>query len=98
MTMTRQQHRELAELLQAFYEIQPEEMDQLTEQRWHPFLASLASDSDRTFALTAYFSMVNHNFSQLVIYLGQLSEEELDQFRPALSGFQELQKAFEAYA
>lgn len=96
MTLTRTQNKDLAELLHLFYNIEPTEMPQFMEQRWHPFLSSLSSDSDRAFALTAYFDLVNFKSSQLIIHLGQLSDEELDQYLPALKGFQELQKAFEA--
>lgn len=96
MTMTRQQHKDLSDLLTAFYKIEPTEMDDLVNNRWHPFLSTLHSDADRAFALTAYFDLVNHNFSQLLIHLGQLSEAELAVFRPMLSEFLELEQAFRA--
>ena len=95
MTLTRQQHKELADLLVAFSNVPPNQMDNFVEQRWTPFLSSLSSDSDRAFALSAYFDMANYNFSQVLIRLGQLSEEELRELRPALEGFVELEKAFE---
>jgi hypothetical protein len=96
MAMTRQQYKQLSELLQGFYHIDPEQMDTYNQMQWHPFLASLSNDQDRAFALTAYFNLASHNFSQLLIHLGQLSDVELAAFRPALEGFLDVQKAFEA--
>ena len=96
MTMTRQQHKDLSDLLTAFYKIEPTEMDDLVNNRWHPFLSTLHSDADRAFALTAYFDLVNHNFSKLLIHLEQLSDAELAVFRPMLSEFLELEQAFRA--
>jgi hypothetical protein len=92
--MTRQQHKELAALLHSFYRIEPEGMQHLVDLKWHPFVASLHSDEDRAFALSAYFDLVNYNFSQLLIRLGQLSEEELAPFRPLLADFKKLEKEF----
>ena len=94
--MTREQHKQLAELLQLFNTVEPNQVDDLDKNRWRPFLDSLPTDRDRVFALTAYFDQANYNLSQVVIRLGQLSEEELRELRPALEGFIELEKAFEA--
>jgi hypothetical protein len=94
--MTREQHKKLAELLQLFNTSEPEQIEDFDKNRWRPFLASLSSDKDRVFALSAYFDQANYNLSQIVIRLGQLSEEELRELRPALEGFVELEKAFEA--
>lgn len=96
--MTREQNSQLAQLLHAFYQIEstPAAMERLVKEQWQPFLASLHSDSDRAFALTAYFDLVNYNFSQLLIHLGQLNQDELAAFKPLLASFQKLENEFRA--
>lgn len=98
MTMTRLQNKELALLLQAFYQIDPtsEAMETLVNEQWQPFLNALPSDKERSFAITAYFELTNYNFSQLLIHLGQLSKEQLAEFKPLLASFQQLENDFRA--
>lgn len=98
ITMTQVQNKQLADLLHSFYQIAPDTtaMGRLVEERWTPFLDSLYSDGDRAFALTAYFDLVNYNFSQLLIHLGQLNKDEIAVFYPMLASFKELENEFKA--
>ncbi|MDO8368127.1 MAG: hypothetical protein Q7T20_15095, partial [Saprospiraceae bacterium] len=92
--MTQEHHKRLAELLQLFNTVEPEEMEALDKEQWRPFLASLNSDHDRVFALTAYFDMANYNLSRLANRIGQLTREDFEVLQPALEGFKTLEDQF----
>ncbi len=96
--MTQEQHKRLSELLHLFNTVEPEQVEELDHKQWRPFLASLTSDKDRVFALTAYFDMANYNLSRLANRLGQLNREDLEVLRPSLEGFKTLEEQFRARA
>lgn len=96
--MTQEQHKRLAELLQLFNTVEPEILDALDKDQWRPFLASLPTDQDRVFALTAYFDMANYNLSRLANRIAGLNREELEGLKPALDGFKTLEDQFRAIA
>ena len=96
--MTQEHHKRLAELLQLFNTVEPEEVEALDKDQWRPFLASLSSDQDRVFALTAYFDMANYNLSRLANRIGQLTREDLEGLQPSLEGFKTLEDQFRARA
>ncbi|MFN0173577.1 MAG: hypothetical protein ACKVU0_02925 [Saprospiraceae bacterium] len=96
--MTQENHKRLAELLHLFNTVEPEQIEALDNEQWRPFLASLASDKERVFALTAYFDMANYNLSRLANRLGQLTREDLEVLQPSLEGFKTLEDKFRAHA
>lgn len=96
--MTQEQHTRLAELLQLFNTVEPEQIEALDHEQWRPFLASLDSDNDRAFALTSYFDMANYNLSRLANRIGQLNREDYEVLQPALEGFKTLEEQFRARA
>jgi len=96
--MTQEQHIRLAELLQLFNTVEPEQVEVLDYEQWRPFLASLDSDKDRAFALTSYFDMANYNLSRLANRIGQLTREDLEALQPSLEGFKTLEDQFRALA
>ncbi len=96
--MTQEQHLRLAELLHLFNTVEAEQVESLDHEQWRPFLASLASDKDRVFALTAYFDMANYNLSRLANRIGQLNREDLEVLQPSLEGFKALEDQFRARA
>ncbi|MCY7328021.1 MAG: endosulfine family protein [Saprospiraceae bacterium] len=96
--MTREQYKELAEILHLFENTAPDHIEQLDQQRWRPFLASLATDKDRAFALAAYFDQADYSLSRLVVQLGQMERSELEALRPELEALAALKEQFEARA
>ncbi len=96
--MKQEQHKRLEELLYLFNTVEPEQVEALDNEQWRPFLASLSSDKDRAFALSAYFDMANYNLSRLANRIGQLNREDFDILQPTLEGFKILEDQFKAHA
>jgi hypothetical protein len=94
--MTREQHKKLAELLHLFNTSEPATIKDLDHKQWRPFLTSLATDKDRSFALAAYFDQANYNLSLLANRLGQMERAEIEALRPELEAFVAIKEQFEA--
>lgn len=96
--MTPEQHKRLEELLQLFNSLEPAALEALDQDQWQPFLASLSTEEDKVFALTAYFDMANYNLSRLANRIAGLNRAELEVLQPALEGFKTLEDQFRALA